>query len=132
MTTANVQIVKGIYDAFTRGDMGALVAVLSPQVVWNVAESYPYAAESPYIGPDAVLRELAMLSRDWNGFAVRITEVLDAGDKVVAIGRYTGTCKKTGKSIDAQTIHVVTIAGGKITAFQQYTDTYQIRHAMQP
>jgi hypothetical protein len=32
-----------------------------------------------------------------------MAEILDAGDKVGAHGRYTGTCWSTGKQIEAQT-----------------------------
>lgn len=132
MSSANVAIAKSIYEAFTRDDLDAFMSVLSPDVIWNVAENYPYAAGNPYIGPAAVQSELDMLGADWDGFAVNITELLDAGDKVVAIGRYTGTCKKTGKQVDAQTSHIITIAEGKIIVFQQYTDTLQLMQAMQP
>jgi hypothetical protein len=45
-------------------------------------------------------------------------------------GRYTGKYKKTGKAIDAQVAHVWTLKDGKITNFQQYTDTKQVANAV--
>ena len=47
------------------------------------------------------------------------------GPAVVVEARYTGTCKETGKSLDAQVCHVWKLHDGKITNFQQYVDTGQ-------
>ena len=59
-------------------------------------------------------------------------QILNGGDKIVALGRYRGTCKKTGTSIHAQVAHVWTVENGKAASFQQYTDTLQITRAMEP
>jgi ketosteroid isomerase-like protein len=61
---------------------------------------------------------------------VTLGDVLDAGDRVVALGRYSGKFKKTGRAIDAQFAHVWTVRNGKVTAFQQYTDTAQVAAAV--
>jgi uncharacterized protein len=54
----------------------------------------------------------------------------DAGDTVVVEGRYTGTHKVTGKTLDAQYCHMFTIKNGKLTTFQQFVDTAQMRDVM--
>ena len=46
-------------------------------------------------------------------FAVHPKDFHDAGDTVVVEGRYTGTFKATGKSLDAQMCHVFKIRNGK-------------------
>lgn len=53
-----------------------------------------------------------------------------AGDSVVVEGRYTGTFKETRKDIDAQFCHVFKLRDGKVTSFQQFTDTAQWQSAM--
>ena len=62
---------------------------------------------------------------DWEGFAPVPEEFLDAGDTVVVLGRYRGTYKATGRTLDAQFVHVWRVEDGKAVAFQQYTDTLQ-------
>ena len=52
-------------------------------------------------------------------------------DKVVAIGRYTAEHGETGKSMDIPFVHVWTVKDGRITAFQQYTDTLTHTDVMQ-
>ncbi|MGZ8997714.1 MAG: nuclear transport factor 2 family protein, partial [Allosphingosinicella sp.] len=100
-------------------------------IVWNEAESFLYADGNPYHGPEAVLNGVfARCIGEWDGFTVKVDEILDAGDTVVALGRYTGTCKATGKSMSAQLAHVWRVTDGKVARFQQYTDTLQATEAM--
>jgi ketosteroid isomerase-like protein len=131
VTSQNVQIVRSIYEAFARGDVPAAVAAMSPGIVWNEAEGFPYADGNPYVGPDAVLGGVfARLAADWDGFAAIPETFHDAGDVVLVQGRYAGVCKATGKSIDAPYAHMCTVAGGKATTFLQYTDTLAVARAM--
>jgi len=51
-------------------------------------------------------------------------------DKVFATGRYNAKHKRTGKSINAQVVHVWTLKNGKAIQFQQYTDTKQAAAAV--
>jgi uncharacterized protein len=126
MSQQNVELVRAIYGAFAAGDVPAVVARMSPAIVWNEAEGFPYADGNPYRGPEAILTGIfARLGSEWDGFAALPEEFLDAGDIIVVLGRYRGTYKATGRSMDAQLVHVWRIEDGKAAAFQQYTDTLQ-------
>jgi len=130
MAQENVALVKGIYQAFGTGDVPAVLGAMSPDIVWNEAENFPLADRNPYVGPQAILEGVfARLGSDWEGFAVDPQDYLDAGDSVVVLGRYRGTCRATGKPVDAQLVHVWRIEDGKAKAFQQLTDTLQFARA---
>ena len=130
MSQENVALVRGIYDAFAAGDVPAVLGAMSPDIVWNEAENFPLADRNPYVGPNAILEGVfARLAADWDGFAVGVDELLDAGDAVVALGRYRGTNRATGRAIDAQLVHIWRIEDGKAKAFQQLTDTLQVGRA---
>lgn len=127
MSKANVDLIRGIYDAFAVGDVPAVLGAMSPDIVWNEAEHFPYADGNPYVGPEAVLNGVfARCVGEWDGFAVAVDEILDAGDTVIALGRYHGTFKATGRAQNTQLVHVWRIASGKVVAFQQYADTLQV------
>jgi ketosteroid isomerase-like protein len=131
MSEQNVALVRSIYDAFAAGDIPGVVGGMSPDVVWNEAENFPYADGNPYCGTDAILGGVfARLGSEWDGFAAHPEEFLDAGDTVVVLGRYRGTCKATGLAMDAQFAHVWRVADGKAERFQQYTDTLQAARVM--
>lgn len=130
MSQENVALVKGIYSAFGSGDVPAVLGAMSPDIEWNEAENFPLADGNPYVGPQAILEGVfARLGSEWEGFAVHPEEYLDAGDAVVVLGRYRGTCRATGNPVDAQLVHVWRIENGKAKAFQQLTDTHQFAQA---
>jgi ketosteroid isomerase-like protein len=131
MSEQNVALVRSIYEAFGRGDIPAVLAAMSADMIWNEAENFPYADGNPYVGHDAIVGGVfARLGGEWDGFAAVPEEFIDAADTVVVLGRYRGAYKATGKSIDAQMAHVWRIAGGKVVRFDQRTDTYQVRSAV--
>lgn len=126
MSKQNVDLVRAVYDSFAAGDVPGVLARMSPDIVWNEAESFPYADGNPYRGHDAILAGVfARLGSDWEGFAAVPEEFLDAGDTVVVLGRYRGTFRATGRALDAQLAHVWRIRDGMAVGFQQYTDTLQ-------
>lgn len=128
----NLAVVDGLYQAFAKGDVPAVLAAMDANIVWNEAENFPYADQNPYIGPDAVLngvfgRILAEWEY-WNLTDIQLHEM--SNNKVLATLRYKAKHKTNGKTIDSQTAHLWTLKDGKITAFQQFTDTKQAAEAM--
>ncbi|MBO9581993.1 MAG: nuclear transport factor 2 family protein [Sphingobium sp.] len=131
MSAENVAIVRSIYDALATGDIPTVVNALSPDVVWNEAESFPYADGNPYVGPEAVLSGVfARLATEWDGFGALMPDFIDGGDKVVVTGRYVGTYPATGKPMNPQALHLWTLRDGKVVSFQQYVDTLAVAKAM--
>lgn len=131
MSEQNLELIRGLYAAFARGDIGDVLGRMAPGMEWNEAENFPYADGNPYRGHDAILGGVfARLGGEWDGFAPLPEEYLDAGDTIIVLGRYRGTCKATGGALDAQMCHVWRIQGGKAVRFQQYTDTLQAQRAM--
>lgn len=131
MPQPNVQIVQGLYEAFAQGDVPAVLTQLDPRVEWNEAENFIYADRNPYVGPDAVLEGVFMrIGAEWEGFSAVPDRVLDAGEAVVTLGRYSGVCRATGKQVNAQFVHVWTLRAGQVVKFQQYTDTAQFARAV--
>lgn len=123
---ANQAVVEALYRAFAANDGATIGGLLSADLVWMEAESGPYADRNPYNGPAAVFEGVfARIGAGYEGFAVTPTVFIASGDRVVALGRYTGTNRATGEALSAQFAHVFTVMGGKVTGFQQYTDTAQ-------
>jgi ketosteroid isomerase-like protein len=131
MSAENVEVVQGLYAAFAKGDIPGVLGAFDKEIVWNEAENFIYADRNPYVGPQAILEGVFMrIVSDWDNFTVNADSVLDAGDQVITLGTYSGTVKKTGKSVKAQMVHVWNIVNGKAVRFQQYTDTKQFADAV--
>jgi ketosteroid isomerase-like protein len=129
----NVMLVRSLYEAFGRGDIPSVLGALSPGIRWYQAESNPYMPSGEaWVGPDAVLNNLFQrLGAEWDGFRVHPRSFHGAGDSIIVEGRYTGTYKPTGRSMDVQVCHVWDVKDGKLTRFQQYVDTAKLQEVME-
>ena len=130
MSSQNYDAIKGLYDAFAIGDIPNVLAVLHEDIIWNEAENFPYADNNPYQGPQAVLEGVfARCGGEWDGFAVHMNTLYDAGDHIIATGKYLGTYKQTGVSMNPQAVHIWTMKEGKAIRFQQHIDTLDVAKA---
>jgi len=127
----NVEIVQGMYDAFAAGDGAAVLAKFSPDIIWNEAESNSLADGNPYVGPQAVAEGVfGRLGQEWETFTLTDQTLYGVGeDMVLVTGRYQGTHARTGKTINAQKVHIWWFEDGMVTRFQQYVDTKQLADA---
>jgi len=127
---SNLESVRGVYDAFAKGDVPAVLGFLDTGVAWTEAEGYPYGGT--YNGPDAVLAGVFMrLGSEWDGFSAIPEEFIDAGNTIVVLGQYSGKYKATGKSFKADFAHVWKISEGKAVRFVQYVDTLLVQRALE-
>ncbi len=127
--TDNLALIRSGYEAFSRGDVPAVLGLLASDVSWTEAEGFPYGGT--YVGPEAVLQGVFMkLGTEWVGYAAVPSEFVADGDTVVALGTYSGKYKATGKSFAAPFAHVWEFRDGKVVKFRQYTDTVVVRAAL--
>ena len=47
MTETNADVVRGMYAAFARGEVAAVLAALDPDIEWREAKNFIYAAGNP-------------------------------------------------------------------------------------
>jgi ketosteroid isomerase-like protein len=125
----NLDVIRSVYESFARGDVPAVLEALAPNVRWTEAAGFPYAGT--YTGPAAVLENVFMkLGTEWDGYAAVPQEFVAQADRVVALGTYSGTYKKTGKSFSAPFAHAWTLDSGRVVRFHQYTDTVLVQQAL--
>lgn len=127
----NVELTKGVYAAFAAGDIPGILSIFVPDIHWTEALGGPYGGVS--IGPDAVVQNVFMkIGTEWDGYQAIPREFVGSGGTVVALGTYSGTYKKTGKSFTAPFAHVWKFKDGKVVSFEQITDTAVHQQPLQP
>ena len=122
MSEQNIEFVEGIYGAFARGDVPAVLGAFAEDIEWYETEGMPYGGL--HRGGEAVAQKVfGPITGDLDGFAVTPEELVGSGETVAAIVRYTGTGKATGKQLDLPAVHIWDIRDGKAARFRQFIDT---------
>ncbi len=126
----NTSVIQSFYAALAGGDPPGALGLMAADVVWTDMDGFPYGGT--YHGPDAVRDGVFVrIGTEWDQFAMKVDEVLDAGDTVVGVGTYSGVYKATGKAMSARVTHIFRVHGGKITGFEQFVDTLRVSEALQ-
>lgn len=126
-----MEVVKLVFASHRSRDTPGLVELLADDVQWHTAEGHPYYGGRPWQGPAEVVEHVVNpVNGDWDDYRTRVDELIDAGDTVVMIGRYTGTNKATGRALDVPVCTIYRVRDGVIWSFEQYTDTAAFRRAM--
>ena len=117
----NVEIVQNAYAAFSQGDMGALFDCFADDILWITPGNSAFAGERR--GKGEVADFFRMLDEQWEILAFEPREYLASGNRVVALGRYDMRARSTGRAAASHWAMVWTVRDGKLTRFQEYTDT---------
>ena len=130
MSNANVSLVQSLYAAFGRGEVAALVDAAAPDCDWvTVGRPADFPTFGPHRGKAGVQSFFDKVAQhlDFSEFAPQ--EFHAVGDKVLVLGRYAMTVKRTGKPAATEWCHVFTISDGKVAKFREFTDTAQAAEA---
>lgn len=126
--SANVDLVKNFYNHFKTQDKQSYLRLCDDDIEWTVMKNVPNGGT--YIGKQDVFEEyFPKLFSNFKEFHAIPEEFLDAGQRVVVLGKYQGI-GKTGKKFQSPFAHIYTIKNGKISKFKQYTDTTAIQNAL--
>jgi ketosteroid isomerase-like protein len=123
-----VELVRQLWDAFQRGDIEWMVEQCTPDVVIAQPPETPDA--TVYAGPTALIEAVEGFPRDWEGFRVALTEVLDVSDEVVlSVCRNRGRGRISGLEMDMDMFYVHRIHAGKMARMQIFLSREQAMQA---
>lgn len=130
MSNPNITLVQSLYAAFQRGDIASIIAAAAPDIVWHShGQSKDYPTLGPLEGRQGVQKFFQTVAENQVATDFSPREYDAAGDKVFVRGHYAWTIRKTGRSAASDWIHIFTIRGGKVTAFDEFTDTARFAEA---
>lgn len=116
-----------LYQAFAAGDGEALGRLIG-ETHWIEAAGGPYGGS--YTGLAEIADKVfGPLGRDVEGFTAVPDEILPVGDnRAIGLGFYRG--KTAAGPLETRFAHLATVDGGRITHFEQFTDTHEWRNAV--
>ncbi len=133
----NIEVIKELYRAFREQDYDTFLRLSAEDIEWIQNEGFPGGAT--YKGASAVIEGVFKANNDkWSGFAYHIEEILDAGNSIIVIGKYSGRDRGafpegnrfSGKPMSAAAVHIYDLHDGKIARFRMFADTKSIWNAM--
>jgi len=126
----NTRVVQEAYAAFSRGDVQGILEKLDDGIVWKGV----YGA-GPHVPTAGERRGRTQVGEFFTQVAESVrfsrfdpTEFIASGSKVVALGHYTATTP-AGTGFDSDFVMVFTLRNGKVTEFQEFTDSAAINAA---
>lgn len=85
------------------------------------------------MGVDAVFAHVFPYFRQhWTNWQAHSTRLVETADGVWVVGYYEGAYTATGRAVRAEFASEYQIRNGKITEYNQYTDTRLVAQAMEP
>ena len=125
----NLTTVKGMYAAFARRDIPALLAGVDENIQWQaiIGAGSHVPTTGKRQGKQAVAEFFQILAKaaDFSRFEPR--EFIVDGDAVVALGEYAGRAIPTGRSFQAEWAMVFNFdKNGKLVRFREYAGSDSI------
>jgi len=128
--TENTKVVQDAYAAFGRGDVQAILERLDDGILWKgvygAGRHVPTSGERR--GKSQVAEFFKQVAENVKFSRFEPKQFVATGDKVVALGHYTATTP-IGKNFDADFAMVFTFRNGKVTEFQEFTDSAALNAA---
>ncbi len=120
---ANTKLIQQAYQDFKNGDIKALLNTYSEDIRWNLPQIENISFTGKREGRAGVEQFFGELAEAQEPLEFEAHEFIAQGDRVVVLGHYRWRVKSTGRDYASDYAHVWTIKDGKITNFQEYTDT---------
>ena len=125
MASTDVQTLQDAYEAFNRGDIPAVLAILDSSIEWNE----PGGGRAPagtFHGPQSVGEDVfSAVPENFEEFTAEPERFFETfGDHVVVVGQFRAK-PKAGGDMTAAFAHVWRLRGGKVVRFHNHVDAAQ-------
>jgi hypothetical protein len=119
MSEENVEVVRRAFEAWNAGDMDAVRVAFDPDAIMRVAKGWP--EPGPFVGRDAVLRQLKQQRETWDSDSFELTsDLIDAGEQVVVRWVWHGAGSGPESNIEATAVY--TVRKGRVFYVEHFWD----------
>lgn len=132
LTEENCPVVWAVYNGFAKGDLEAVLSLMSSKVRWwhpgNRAQ-IPFAGE--FTGPEGVQQFFEIVMSNLENLGQEIDDCISRDNQVAVFGHESYRVKPTGKEYFTRWVHLYTVENAQIVAFEEFADTAAIAAAFQ-
>ena len=125
--TAATDALQNLYSAFAAGDGDALGKLIG-EAHWVEASGGPYGGVYNGLG-EVAENVFGPIGHDVRNFTAIPDEILPVGnDRAIGLGFYRG--QTNAGPLETRFAHLATVSDGRITRFEQFTDTHEWQKAV--
>jgi uncharacterized protein len=121
MAPANADLIRPIYEEWSRGNLRPSFDVYHPHMEWGWSDDFP--------GLDGVFEDrrdpnprLRTWLSSWEHWRLDVDDYLELGDHVVVLTTYRGRGKGSGVEVRQQGAHVFELRDGKVVRLEIFAD----------
>jgi ketosteroid isomerase-like protein len=129
MAEEDIERLRGAYSAMSRRDADELAELVAHDIEWTLPEALPWGGT--HHGPDGIHALVDIFTDHVEGSWADPDDFLDAGDRIVVLGRVRGTVRATGEDYEVPFAHVWGLSDGVPSSFRGYLDTTPIVAALE-
>jgi len=108
------------YEALNRGDVSVVLELLDPDIEWH--EPAPSPEQGSHCGRDSFEQFFRGWIESFEGFRVEPEEVVERGERLIAVVRQSGRGRASGVEVEARLAHVWTVEDGKAVRWEAVAD----------
>jgi uncharacterized protein len=128
MAEDDIRALQKLYDAFDRGEIDPFLERLAHDVEWRVPEPLPWGGT--HHGHDGARTVMERMREHVDRPVSIADDWLDAGDRIVVIGRFRGAARSSGRDFEARFAHVWALDNGVARQVDVHVDTATVLEAL--
>jgi ketosteroid isomerase-like protein len=118
MPGSDVEMVRQAFEAFSRGDIDAVLELCDPEIVVRD----PQRTGTTFRGPDGLRQFFAEWMENWEEYRAKPVEFTEAGGEILVRAHQTGRGKLSGIEINQDLFIVFRLRDGKFFEYRLYTN----------
>jgi ketosteroid isomerase-like protein len=119
MASKNVEIVRGMLEAYSQGGVDAVLPFITEDFHGEVPPEVSAEPDS-YDGHDGVRRYFDLFAEVMDDVGFEPYEFVEAGDRVMTVSRLSGVGKGSGIPVEMEAYNVAEVRGDKLAAMAAY------------
>jgi ketosteroid isomerase-like protein len=121
MSDENEEIVRGVYEAWNRGDLEATLAVMHPAIKIDYAAGVFPGLDETYEGHTGARKYWRDLRSPWTSLKVHVETLHGAGDRVATVFTFEGE-GRDGIVVRRRLGNVLTLTDGLVSRLDAHGD----------
>jgi ketosteroid isomerase-like protein len=123
MSEAYVDQLRRGYEALNRGDVSVVLELLDPDIEWHEPSPSPDAGS--HRGREGFERFIRGWIESFDGFRIEPEQVVERGDRLIAVVRQSGRGRASGVEVEARLAHVWAVEDGRAIRWEAIPDADQ-------